>query len=305
MIIKAAVLEGLRKTFVSLFATGLDNAQSLWKKVATKVPSRSKENTYGWLSKFPALREWVGERTLKSLKESAYTLPNKKFEGTIDVDRADIEDDNLGIYGPVAQSMGQESEDHIDREVFRLLKNGFTNLCYDGQNFFDTEHPVAANEDGTGSVSSVSNIINPDKTDGAPWFLLDTSRPLKPLIYQERTKAEMEVITDPKQSTVFMLDKYLYGVRARRAFGYGFWQQAVACRDTLNEENFNAAFQAMSEFERDGGDPLGCMPTLLVVPPALRAAANEVVKVMNKANGASNPNYKAVEVMVCRWLGRS
>ena len=302
MIIKATVLENLRKTFVGLFKQGLTGAPSRWKKVATKISSSSTENAYGWLSKFPALREWVGDRVIKNMKENAYTIPNKKFEGTIDVDRADFEDDNLGVYSSIAEAMGQEAEDHIDRNIFALLKNGFTNLCYDGQNFFDTDHPVNDKEDGSGADTSVANIVNPLVTDKPAWFLLDCSRPLKPLIYQERTKAEMEAITDPQQSDVFKSDKYLYGVRARRAFGYGFWQQAVACQDDLTEANFNTAFQTMGEFERDGGDPLGCMPTLLVVGTALRSAANEVVEVMNKANGASNPNYKAVEVLVCPWL---
>ncbi len=302
MIITATVLENLRKTFVKLFQDSLAKAPSQWKKVATKIQSSSKENAYGWLSKFPMLREWVGDRVLGSMKESGYVIPNKKYEGTLAVDRADIEDDNLGIYSTIASSMGQESEDHIDRNIFKLLTDGFATLCYDGQNFFDTDHPVNAEVDGSGADSSVANIINPATTTETPWFLLDTSRPLKPLIYQERTKAEMDAITDPKQDTVFTTDNYLYGVRARRAFGYGFWQQAVACRDALNEANFNAAFKAMAEFKRDGGDPLGCMPTLLVVPPALRASANEVIEVMNKDGGASNPNYKAVEVMVCPWL---
>ncbi len=302
MIVTATVLENLRKSFVDLFGKGLTGAPKRWEKVATKIQSSSKENAYGWLSKFPMLREWVGDRVLKSMKETGYVVPNKKFEGTIDVDRADIEDDNIGVYNTIAQSMGQEAEDHIDRNIFGILKTGFANLCYDGQNFFDTDHPVNAEVDGSGDDSSVSNIINPATTTEDPWFLLDTSRPLKPLIYQERTKAEMEAITDPKQDTVFMKDVYLYGVRARRAFGYGFWQQAVACRDVLNESNFNAAFKAMGEFKRDGGDPMGCMPTLLVVGPSNRAPANAVVEVMNKEGGASNPNYKAVEVMVCPWL---
>ena len=301
-IVKAALLENLRKIFVGIFQKALNSAPSQWKKVATRVPSSTSENSYGWLSKFPMLREWIGDRVLKSIKEKGYSITNKKYEGTVDIDRTDIEDDNLGMYGSIVASMGQEAEDHVDRGIFGLLPIGFTSLCYDGQFFFDEDHPVNAEVDGSGADSSVSNIINPLVLDKAPWYLLDASRPVKPLIYQDRSPAEFDAITDPKNDTVFMKDKYLYGVRARRNFGYGFWQQAVASRDDLTEANFNAAFQRMMEFTRDGGGKLGLMPTLLVVSPANRAAALDVVEALTKANGASNTNYKAVEVLVCRWL---
>jgi len=301
MIITSSLLEDLRKSFVTLFKKGLANSSSQWKKVATRVPSSTKENTYGWLGKFPSLREWVGDRVLKSMKEHGYTLPNKKFESTVDVDRADIEDDNLGVYNVIAESAGQEAEDHIDRNVFAVLADGFNNLCYDGQNFFDEEHPVYPEADGTGVVVPTSNILNPLITDKPAWFLLDCSRPLKPLIFQERTPAEMDAITDPKNDTVFMKDVYLYGVRARRAFGVGFWQQAVGCRDTLSEANFNAAYKMMMDFKKDGGDKLGIRPTILVVNSDNVATANELINAMTKANGASNPLYKRVEVLECTW----
>ena len=300
--IKAADLEALRAMIAFEFARGLQSAESLWQRVATRITSNTKQNTYGWLSKSPALRKWVGDRRLKEIKEQAYTLVNDKYEGTLEVDRTDIEDDNLGAYASLSRSVGQECNDHIDRKVFEALKAGRTSLCYDGQFFFDTDHPVYPNHDGTGAAKSISNIINPLVTTGPEWFLLNTKRPLKPLIFQERTAPEIEMITDPKQDTVFMKDVYLYGARTRRAFGYGFWQQAVASRDALNEANFDAAYAAMGGVTRDGGDPIGVKPDLLVVPMSLRSKANAVIEVMNKANGASNPNYKAVELLVCAWL---
>lgn len=302
MIIKDSTIEALRKQFSKLYQKGLSNAPQEWKRVATLVPSGAAENTYGWLGKFPQMREWVGDRVLKDMAEHAYSLPNKKFETTVDVDRADIEDDNLGMYSPLVQSMGEETMNHIDRNIFALLLAGYASICYDGQNFFDPEHPVNPEVDGSGTDALVSNILNPLVTDKTPWFLLHTKKPVKPFIFQERTKAEFETITDPKQDTVFMKDKYLYGARARRAFGFGFWQMAIASRDDLSAANFNEAMKMMMEFKADGGDPLNLTPDLLVVPPALRATANEIILAERLANGASNPNYKAVDVLVTPWL---
>lgn len=302
MIIKSSVLEAHRQLFVGIFKDALKDADPEWKKVATRVTSNTKENSYGWLEKFPQLRIWAGERVIKDMKEKGYNILNDLFEGTVGVARTDIEDDNLGIYTPMFEAMGQESHDHVDRNIFALLNAGFSSLCYDGQNFFDTDHPVNPEVDGSGVDVSFSNIVNPLVTNKPAWFLLDTSRPLKPLIFQERTPAELEVIKDSKQSTVFMTDKYLYGVRARRAFGYGFWQMAVACRDDLNEANFKAARARMRSITRDGGDKLGLKPSLLVVNEDNISTAEDLIMTNTKANGAGNPLYKSVEVLDSRWL---
>lgn len=302
MIVKSTTLNELRVMFSGLFKNGLASAPSQWKKVSTQIKSTSAENTYGWLGKFPQLREWVGDRVIKDMKEFAYTIANKKYESTVGVDRTDIEDDNLGIYSPIFTSMGEEAENQVDRNIFALLAAGFSSACYDGQYFFDEDHPVNPEVDGSGVDESVSNIINPLVTDGPAWFLLDTSKALKPLIFQDRQAAEFETITDTQQDTVFMKDQYLFGVRARRNFGYGFWQMAVGCRDALNADNFNAAYQKMCEMKADGGEPLGLRPTLLVVPPALRADAQTVVNAQFGTGGASNINFKAVEVLDVPWL---
>ena len=50
------------------------------------------------------------------------------------------------------------------------------------------------------------------------------------------------------------------------------------------------------------GQPLGVMPNLLVVGPSNRAAAKTVIEAEKNAAGASNINYKAVDIMVCPWL---
>lgn len=99
-----------------------------------------------------------------------------------------------------------------------------------------------------------------------------------------------------------MTDNFLYGVDARVAAGYGFWQQAFASKAELNEDNLNAAITAMMLLESSQGRPLGIVPNLLVVGPQNRAAAKRVVEAENKAGGESNINYKAVEIVVVPWL---
>ena len=58
------------------------------------------------------------------------------------------------------------------------------------------------------------------------WFLLCTTQPVKPLIYQERKKPKFVSKTNETDDNVFMSKQFLYGVDARGNAGYGFWQMA-------------------------------------------------------------------------------
>lgn len=304
MKISSAALENLRTTVRHEFNQGLNERKEkeTWPKVASSIPSSGKSNTYAFLSAFPQMREWVGDRQIQSIKENGHEIPNKKYESTLEVGREDIEDDNLALYKTLAKAKGEEVSTFFDRNIFRLLSKGFRTLCYDGQNFFDTDHPVNSKTDGTGADSSVSNIIGSSSSKGDAWYLLDSSRVLKPLILQERKKPEMEDMTSAEADHVFMKDKFLYGIRWRGAFAFGPWQFAAASKEDLTEDNFNAAYQQMMSVKQAGGDPLGVIPTTLVVPPSLRAAASAVVKTAQKTGGATNTNYKAVELIVSPWL---
>lgn len=283
--------------FISLktsFNNAFASAPSIWQKIAMKVPSTTGQNDYAWLSKFPKMQKWIGDKNVKSLEAAKYTIKNDDWEATVEVDRNDIEDDNLGIYGPQAQMAGASAAQLPDEIVIALVNGGFTNLCFDGQYFFDTDHVVQGvsvlnknavalsvasqaaaiasygvartamrkfkDEEGrplniTPNVLLVPPalehialaLINNDRLDDGKanpykgtaevivdarllsdtaWFLLDTTKPIKPFIYQERKAPVFVEQTDPQSDDVFNRKKFKYGAEARAAGGYGFWQLA-------------------------------------------------------------------------------
>lgn len=301
-IITPALISALKTSFQKHFQDALATAPSTYLQVATVIPSTTASNTYGWLGQFPKLREWIGQRVIKDMAAQGYQITNKLFESTVGVKRTDIEDDNLGVYGPLMQEMGRAAGAHPDELVFALLKAGNANLCYDGQNFFDTDHPVYPNVDGTGTATTVSNLFAPAADPGAAWYLLDTSRSLKPLIYQERMKPSFTSMTKEDDEQVFMADEYRYGVRSLCNVGFGFWQLAAMSTEELNQVNFEKVYDAMRNQKADGGRPLDIRPNLLVVPTTLRSKAKEVVGVQRLANGADNPNFELVQVLDTAWL---
>lgn len=133
----------LKKGLLTNFFEGYDDAPAQWEQVATKIPSSARSETYGWLGSLPRMREMKGERIPAKLLEHEYTLVNKKFEASIEVEQDDIDDDQTGKYGPLARSIGESAKMYPDELIFgTLLPAGFTTNCYDGQYFFDTDHPI-------------------------------------------------------------------------------------------------------------------------------------------------------------------
>lgn len=301
-VISNALLAALRTQVRAEFQQAYDAmlAQSFYRTVAMIAPSNTASNTYDWLGDFPDLREWVGDRVIKDIKENAYQISNKLYEGTIGIQRTSIEDDTVGTLAARIRNMGQSAARHPEKLIASLIATGHSTLCYDGQFFFDTDHPVAANHDGTGAVTTASNV---QAGAGVPWYLLDCSSEMKPFIFQERTAPEFDSLEASTDSdTVFIRDQYLYGIRYRCNAGYGFWQKALRSQAALTGDNLDLAIAQMMGLKGDGGKPLGIMPTHLVVPPAHRAAANKAVKVMLGTGGESNANYNAVEVVVTPWI---
>jgi phage major head subunit gpT-like protein len=100
------------------------------------------------------MRKWIGDKAIKALEAFKYTVVNDDFEATVEVDRNDVEDDNLGIYAPQAQMAGFSARQLPDEIVADLKNNAFANKCYDGQYFYDNDHPVAG-----ASVANVGTAV--------------------------------------------------------------------------------------------------------------------------------------------------
>jgi len=296
MLINAANLDTLRVGFKTSFQGGLSQAGSYWDRVATLVPSTQIEQKYGWLGKVPRVREWIGPRAVQNLMQSDYAIREKAWELTLGVDRDHIETDNLGIYVPLFQEMGAQTKALADQLIFQLLLDGFATNCYDGQYFFDTDHPVL---DKNGVAQSVSNTGG---GSGAAWFLMCTNMPLKPLIFQRRKDFEFVAKDRPTDDNVFDRKEFIYGADARSNVGYGFWQQAYGSKQTLDAANYKAARAALTGMTGDYGNPLGNTPNLLVVGSSNESAGRKLLNSEYASGGETNEWKGTAELLVCPWL---
>lgn len=285
-------IQNLHVALSAAYADGLVLADSSYEQLATIVPSTTRSNTYAWLGQVPGMRKWVGDRIIKELVGHSYTLENQDFELTISVDRNDFEDDNFGIYTPMAANMAYEGKTHKSRLVYELLEDGENQNGYDGQPFFSTTHP-----DGQGGTQS--NLI---AGAGPAWYVMDLSRPIKPLIFQLRRDVELVALTQPTDANVFMTKKFIWGIDGRYNAGFGFWQMAVKSKATLNEDNLAAARALMRSYVDSDGKLLGMVPTTLVVGPSLETAAEKLLMNLVLANGESNVNKGKYKLIVSPFL---
>ena len=162
-VVNAATLIAAQKSFRALFLQTFDAVVPAWPRVAMLSPSENAEETYQWLGRVPAIKEWLDNKILEQLRGLDYTLKNKSWESTIEVDRNDIEDDRLGMYRPRIAELAEEAKRHPDELVSTVRKDGATKLAYDGQFFYDTDHlegkSGSQSNKLTGTGTTVAQII--------------------------------------------------------------------------------------------------------------------------------------------------
>lgn len=286
----AEILHALTTSLSAAFTKGLAGVTPQYLRIATEVPSSSASNTYGWLSDLPEIKEWIGERQLAVLSQQGYTVTNRTWESSIRVKRETIEDDQLGQFSIIASGFGRKIGVFPDTLAFKLLSEGFSSLCFDGQYFFDTDHPMAG--------GTYSNIVGDIATDtGEPWFLIDESQVLKPILFQNRRPFKFVSLDDLDNPHTLLNNEFIYGVDGRCNVGFGFWQTAVGSRAPLTTENYEKAVELLLGMVRDDGEPLGINPTTLVVGRKNRAAAKKIIDAMLVDGGDSNIYYKDVDIV--------
>lgn len=293
MATEAQVIEALQATMSAAYTRGLNAASPQWSMVATRVPSAGAQNFYGWLKDLPGIVEWTGDRQLADLGKHGYAIPNKTWESSISISRDEVDDDQIGHYSVIAQNYGDQVAYFPDTLVYPLLAAGFTTLCYDGQNYFDTDHPLE-----TTPASTFSNVVGDPATDtGEPWFLIDDTKVLKPIVYQERRPFVFKNM-NPNEEYTWFNNKYAAGVDGRCNVGFSFPQLAIGSKAALTDANYEEAKKLLQTMKKVDGTPIGVRPTKLVVGPANEAAAKKLISRMLVEGGDSNIYYNDVEIVV-------
>lgn len=138
MIVNTALLIKGVKAEYEKAAREMNIARNLmYKDLFTVAPSTAAYENYAWLGNLPQLREWKGRKSAKSLKDNKYQIINKDWEGTLEVDRNEVEDDQLSAIRPRCMFLSQQAVKFPHILVSNLIKNGDSGLAYDGVSFYN------------------------------------------------------------------------------------------------------------------------------------------------------------------------
>lgn len=149
MLTRADIANLLKSGLQTVFQKSFDSVPTIYQDITTEITSSKASEDYGWLGDTPELREWKSERLPKALKDYGFSIKNKKYEASIRVDQDAIDDDQYGQIVVRVQGMGQGAKSSFDKQLVEVIEAGQTSVCYDGQNFFDTDH-----QEGTSPVQS-------------------------------------------------------------------------------------------------------------------------------------------------------
>jgi phage major head subunit gpT-like protein len=122
------------------FDEGARAYRPFYPRICTIRSSKRKEENYGMLGNMPKVREWIGERLFQRLRAASYLLANKDWEDSLEIDKNDLDDDLLDIYGDPLSQMGNAGARHPDELLFQVVTDAENQACLDGQAFYDTDH---------------------------------------------------------------------------------------------------------------------------------------------------------------------
>jgi phage major head subunit gpT-like protein len=314
----ASNLEIIFRTASLQYQSALNSTPSWHTQIASVMTSASRQVVYAWMDRIPILREWLGERVVNAAATHSRTVTNKPFELTLDLDKFDIEDDQLGLFAFGVMSMGQQASKWPDQQIARWMRSEASTVNgFDGVPQFSTAHPILGGDvvgsaaGGFGGVTGIpatqSNLalstaltydnygtaraamqsfrgadgqplgVNPTllvvppqleptakmivENDYVPsttgtgsstapgqapmnnvfkgttkvmvipeladkptnWWLLDTSKVVKPFLWQLRTAPVFTPRTSPTDPIVFDTHKYRYGIEARGVAAETLW----------------------------------------------------------------------------------
>lgn len=116
------------------------NAAGWLDGVSNLFGSDQASEQYPFLGQVPRMREWIGGRQAKGLRQNSLTIRNRHYESTIEIALSDLRRDKTPQIQARISEFADEGDAHWGTLVSSLIQNGASTVCYDGQYYFDTDH---------------------------------------------------------------------------------------------------------------------------------------------------------------------
>lgn len=148
------------RSIIGYMLNQLDGPSDDWvSKITNFLNTDQESETYADIGSAPLMREWIGGRQPKQLREMGFTIKGKLYEATLEVQTEDIRRDKTGKIDMKIRQLAERAKSHDAKLLTTLLAAGASTQCYDGQYFFDTDHEEG--ESGAQSNSLTLNVGTP------------------------------------------------------------------------------------------------------------------------------------------------
>jgi phage major head subunit gpT-like protein len=153
------------------------------------------------------------------------TQDNKLTYGATDADNPTVEEFKAALKQSIATMLAYNDD---QGEPMMISATGLVCVVPPTMYFTALEAINASVVNSTSNVlEGVARVIAlPWLTDASKWYLLKTDGVIRPFIFQDREPIEFGSLAENSEEG-FKREKFLYGVRARYAMSYGYWQYAV------------------------------------------------------------------------------
>jgi len=121
-------------------------------QVGMEFGSNQATEKYKVIGASPAMREWIGGRSVKSLRTAGIDVVNKRFESTIIIGKDDLRRDKTGFINIRISQLVDRFVQHWAKLLTTLRTSGTATACLDGQYFYSASH-------SWGDSGTLSNLL--------------------------------------------------------------------------------------------------------------------------------------------------
>lgn len=145
------------RAIIGAYYKGLTDTDISWvSKISNFFDSNQPSETYKYLGQSPAMRQWLGGRGAKGLGVNGTTISNTLYEASIEIDGEDWRRDKTGQTLVRVSDLGKRTVTHWASLLSTLILNGPSTACYDGKNFFATNHVEGDNQTSQSNLKTVT-----------------------------------------------------------------------------------------------------------------------------------------------------
>lgn len=139
-------------------ALELDTGMEWINRITLFSPSASAREKYGWLGQVPSMKEWIGNRVLKQLREYDYEIKNNLYDASLEISIDDLRRDKTGQLNMRIADFANTPEDHWVELLSDLIDLGASAQSYDSTEFFSASHEI-------GDSGTMTNLLTSSDYD--------------------------------------------------------------------------------------------------------------------------------------------